>query len=149
MARSLADRIELYLKTLIERSEDKQIEIQRMELAETFSCVPSQVTYVVSTRFKPESGYLAESRRGGSGFMRIRKLEFYSMGQADNRADMWLLNLCRQKKLTERESLLASTFYHQALDSLPVTVEQKHLLLQQSVEHFLQLQENHGEPPSK
>ena len=149
MARSLADRIELYLKTLIERSEDKQIEIQRMELAETFSCVPSQVTYVVSTRFKPESGYLAESRRGGSGYMRIRKLNLYSMSQADDRADLWLINLCRQNKLTEREVLLASTFYHQALESLPVAVEQKHRLLQQSVERFLTLQENHGELPSE
>jgi len=142
MARSLTDRIEQYLKTLIERSEDKQIEIQRMELAETFSCVPSQVTYVVATRFGPESGYLTESRRGGSGYMRIRKVNLYLPQQEENRADLFLLNLCRQKHLTEREGLLASCFYHQALESLPMPTEQKLELLRQSVERFLKVQTN-------
>ncbi len=71
MKRSLADRIEQYLKVLIERSEDKKIEIQRSELAETFDCVPSQVTYVISTRFTETEGYFTESRRGGKGYVRI------------------------------------------------------------------------------
>ena len=65
MKKSLADRIEQYLKVLIARSEENQIEIQRSELAETFSCVPSQVTYVINTRFTEQEGYFTESRRGG------------------------------------------------------------------------------------
>ncbi|MGI6413272.1 MAG: CtsR family transcriptional regulator [Syntrophomonadaceae bacterium] len=73
MSRSLADRIEQYLSVLIERSEDKQIEIQRAELAETFQCAPSQVTYVITTRFTEKEGYITESRRGGKGFVRITK----------------------------------------------------------------------------
>jgi acyl-CoA hydrolase len=72
--KSLADKIEQYLKVLIDRSEGKQIEIQRAELAETFSCVPSQVTYVISTRFQEKFGYRTESRRGGKGFVRITRL---------------------------------------------------------------------------
>ena len=71
MKKSLTDRIEEYLKVLIERSGQKKIEIQRAELAETFNCVPSQVTYVIGTRFTEEDGYLTESRRGGKGFVRI------------------------------------------------------------------------------
>jgi transcriptional regulator CtsR len=69
--KSLADKIEQYLKVLIDRSEGKQIEIQRAELAETFSCVPSQVTYVISTRFQEKFGYRTESRRGGKGLLRL------------------------------------------------------------------------------
>jgi len=75
MKKSLADRIEEYLKVLIERSEENKIEIQRSELAETFNCAPSQVTYVISTRFTIEEGYHTESRRGGKGFMRIVRIE--------------------------------------------------------------------------
>jgi transcriptional regulator CtsR len=74
MKKSLADRIEQYIKVLIERSEEKQIEIQRAELAETFCCVPSQVTYVIATRFKEKYGYLTESRRGGKGYVRITRI---------------------------------------------------------------------------
>ncbi len=73
MKKSLADRIEQYLKVLIERSEEKQIEIQRAELAETFCCVPSQVTYVIGTRFTEREGYTTESRRGGKGYVRITR----------------------------------------------------------------------------
>jgi transcriptional regulator CtsR len=75
MKKSLADRIEQYLKVLIDRSEDQQIEIQRSELAETFNCVPSQVTYVISTRFTEIEGYLTESRRGGKGYVRISRFQ--------------------------------------------------------------------------
>ncbi len=71
MKKSLADRIEEYIKVLISRTDDKTIEIQRIELAETFACVPSQVTYVLSTRFTEKEGYLTESRRGGCGYVRI------------------------------------------------------------------------------
>ncbi|WP_054693620.1 CtsR family transcriptional regulator [Syntrophomonas palmitatica] len=78
MKKSLADRIEQYLKVLIDRSDEKQIEIQRAELAETFSCVPSQVTYVLNTRFTEDEGYVTESRRGGKGYVRITQFRFDS-----------------------------------------------------------------------
>ena len=44
-------------------------------LAEQFSCVPSQINYVISTRFSPERGYVVESRRGGGGYIRIRRVK--------------------------------------------------------------------------
>ncbi|MBO8141273.1 MAG: CtsR family transcriptional regulator [Firmicutes bacterium] len=68
---SLADRIEAYLMHLLARSQDGYVEVRRGELADRFSCVPSQVTYVLATRFTPERGFVVESRRGGGGFIRI------------------------------------------------------------------------------
>ena len=51
------------------------VELQRAELANRFNCVPSQINYVISTRFSPEHGYIVESRRGGGGFIRITRVE--------------------------------------------------------------------------
>ena len=50
-------------------------ELQRADLANRFKCVPSQINYVISTRFSPEHGYIVESRRGGGGFIRITRVE--------------------------------------------------------------------------
>ena len=59
----ISDEIEAFIKELL--STDENIEIQRNELAEQFNCVPSQINYVISTRFGPSQGYYVESRRGG------------------------------------------------------------------------------------
>lgn len=50
-------------------------EIQRNELASKIGCVPSQINYVITSRFTPEQGYFVESRRGGGGFIRITHIE--------------------------------------------------------------------------
>ena len=50
-------------------------ELQRSMLAERFNCVPSQINYVISTRFSPEHGYVVESRRGGGGYIRITRVQ--------------------------------------------------------------------------
>ena len=55
--------------------DDDYAEIQRNELAEHFNCVPSQINYVISTRFKPSQGYYVESRRGGGGHITIKKVK--------------------------------------------------------------------------
>lgn len=68
---TLANRIEDYLKALLRQSGNGSIEIQRADLAEKFRCVPSQISYVLETRFSPERGYLVESKRGGGGYIRI------------------------------------------------------------------------------
>jgi len=49
-------------------------ELRRAELASRFNCVPSQINYVISTRFSPEHGYIVESRRGGGGYIRIKRV---------------------------------------------------------------------------
>lgn len=68
---SLADHIERYIKTRLQQSGDRVVEINRAQLADDFSCVPSQINYVLTTRFTVDSGYIVESRRGGGGYIRI------------------------------------------------------------------------------
>ena len=51
------------------------LELQRSDLAQRFNCVPSQINYVMSTRFSPEHGYIVESRRGGGGYIRITRVQ--------------------------------------------------------------------------
>lgn len=71
--RNMSDMIEEYLKSAI--SEDGRIEIQRNELANLFDCVPSQINYVINTRFTIQHGYAVESKRGGGGYIRIIKVQ--------------------------------------------------------------------------
>ena len=68
----MSDIIEEFIKELFD--EEDSIEIQRNELAEQFKCVPSQINYVIATRFKPSQGYYVESRRGGGGHITIKKV---------------------------------------------------------------------------
>lgn len=70
---NLADVIENFLKNLIEEA-GNILEIQRNDLANKFQCAPSQINYVLSTRFTIERGYIVESRRGGGGYIRIKKV---------------------------------------------------------------------------
>lgn len=72
--RNISDVIEDYLKKILEESKKGYIEIQRNELADKFQCVPSQINYVINTRFTIEKGYVVESKRGGGGYIRIRKV---------------------------------------------------------------------------
>ena len=68
----MSDMIEEFIKDLF--NEKDYIEIQRNDLAEQFNCVPSQINYVISTRFQPEHGYYVESKRGGGGHITIKKV---------------------------------------------------------------------------
>ena len=63
----MSDVIEDFIKDLFDEDDSDLIEIQRNELAQHFNCVPSQINYVISTRFKPSQGYYVESKRGGGG----------------------------------------------------------------------------------
>lgn len=78
--RSASEIIEQYLKQILMQSPNGVIEIQRNELADQFQCVPSQINYVISTRFTLEKGYIVESKRGGGGYIRIRKVTLGPQG---------------------------------------------------------------------
>lgn len=69
---NLSDLIENYI--MDEMRKQKEIELKRSEIAQKFNCVPSQINYVISTRFIPELGYYVESRRGGGGYIKICKI---------------------------------------------------------------------------
>lgn len=69
----LTSLIEDFIKEMM-AEEDGTIELKRNELASRFGCVPSQINYVISTRFSPERGYIVESRRGGGGYIKIQRV---------------------------------------------------------------------------
>ncbi|MGM9526501.1 MAG: CtsR family transcriptional regulator [Peptococcaceae bacterium] len=71
----MSKQIEEYIKSLLEQESAGVVEIQRNFLSEYFHCVPSQINYVLSTRFTPVQGYMVETRRGGGGFVRIVSLQ--------------------------------------------------------------------------
>ncbi|WP_376766199.1 CtsR family transcriptional regulator [Bacillus haikouensis] len=75
MMRNISDIIESYLKNVLELSESEIVEIKRSEIADKFQCVPSQINYVINTRFTIERGYVVESKRGGGGYIRIMKVK--------------------------------------------------------------------------
>ncbi|TFJ44958.1 CtsR family transcriptional regulator [Carnobacterium divergens] len=70
---NMSDIIEAYLKQVLGVHE--QIKIRRSEMANQFNCVPSQINYVINTRFTVQQGYLVESKRGGGGYIRIIKVK--------------------------------------------------------------------------
>lgn len=70
----ISDLIAGFIRDALDDS-DGVLELQRNDLAERFHCVPSQINYVMSTRFSPEHGYIVESRRGGGGYIRIMRVQ--------------------------------------------------------------------------
>ena len=70
----LSDAIEKFIKTMLTQDE-QEVELKRNELAQYFNCAPSQINYVLATRFTPDHGYIIESRRGGGGYIRIFRME--------------------------------------------------------------------------
>ncbi|HHY16272.1 MAG TPA: CtsR family transcriptional regulator [Firmicutes bacterium] len=71
---TLADHIEAYIKRMLRESQTNSIELSRAQLADSFACVPSQINYVLTTRFSLERGYVVESRRGGGGYIRVGRV---------------------------------------------------------------------------
>jgi len=66
----ISDSIEQFIKDML-GEDSPEVELKRNELAEYFGCAPSQINYVLATRFSPSQGYLTESRKGGGGYIRI------------------------------------------------------------------------------
>ena len=95
----LSDSIEQFIKELL-NEESTEVELKRNELAEYFGCAPSQINYVLATRFSPDHGYLTESRRGGGGYIRIVRVV-----QAGSQRLMYLVNDRIGDSLEEEECL--------------------------------------------
>ncbi|NHM33342.1 CtsR family transcriptional regulator [Neobacillus terrae] len=77
--RNISDIIENYLKKVLEMSDEDLVEIKRSQIADKFQCVPSQINYVINTRFTVERGYIVESKRGGGGYIRIIKVQAHDL----------------------------------------------------------------------
>lgn len=125
--RSLVSEIESYLKSLLRESPEGWIELRRKDVAELFDCVPSQITYVINTRFGLRNGYVVQSRRGGGGFIRICSLFTAPEGalsghiekKVDEDARVALCTLARRGFFSKREFLILSTALEVLESSLP------------------------------
>jgi len=139
---TLSDSIEDYLKKLLSLSSRYYVDIRRYELSRKFFCAPSQINYVLSSRFSPERGYLVESRRGGKGYIRIYRLEplqsrtWMEMVEQLTSADFnpvkamqFLKRGSEEKIITQREARLLETMLKDDLyNGLPVMKAQVHAL---------------------
>lgn len=127
-SRNVSDIIERYLKEIL--AESRQVEIKRSEVAERFDVVPSQINYVIKTRFTVQDGYLVESKRGGGGYIRIEKVDLVSdarildqlidmVGDQLSAADaLHIVQTLYENKLLSRKegSLLLTVMGHDALN---------------------------------
>ncbi|MBC7765750.1 MAG: CtsR family transcriptional regulator [Hyphomonadaceae bacterium] len=112
---SMSDVIEQFIKDLVSRS-DGVAEIRRNELANIFHCVPSQINYVIATRFNAQHGFLIESKRGGGGYIKIHQIQIskgnhfmhfmqcigHTLSGRD--AGLMIQNLYDYEYITEREA---------------------------------------------
>ena len=128
-----SEEIEEFLKDMLKQTENNMIEIQRNILAQQFDCAPSQISYVLTTRFKDNKGYIVESRRGGGGSIKIYELKMKSDKQIDElisrsigesvtkfKAYDMLNHLFNKKIITERESqIIKRTISDRALSLIP------------------------------
>lgn len=131
----ISDNIEEFIKSLFE--EDDFIEIQRNELAEYFNCVPSQINYVISTRFGPRQGYYVESRRGGGGYIKIKKVNITksnylmhiitNIGEkiSSNEVDIFISNFISYNIISEKEAKLLKVATSDNVLAIPVDIRDK------------------------
>ncbi len=130
----ISDLIEEFIKDMLKT--DDELEIQRNELAEHFNCVPSQINYVISTRFKPSQGYYVESKRGGGGHITIKKINvtqsnyimhlINSIGDTltSNEVDIFISNLLSDEIVTKKEArLLKVATSDNVLRSVPIDIK--------------------------
>ena len=133
----ISDSIESFIKEML-GEDSPEVELKRNELAEYFGCAPSQINYVLATRFSPDQGYLTESRRGGGGYIRIVRVirsddqqlgylirERIGDSLSEEDAMRLLTSLRNQGALTEEDAgLMAAAVSGRAL-SVPVSAEVK------------------------
>nr|WP_034436580.1 CtsR family transcriptional regulator [Negativicoccus succinicivorans] len=129
----VADRIERFIMRRFLEEKAQEIILQRKEIADALNCAPSQISYVLSTRFSPEKGFSVESRRGLGGFIRITVIRPL-VGEDNDRLtiadiDKALYNLLQEAVITQREA----QFLHEAFLTIWQETEgnmRRHLMLQ-------------------
>ena len=110
---NLTSAIENYINELLDvESNESKISLRRKELAQSFGCVPSQINYVLRSRFTPEKGYLVESQRGGHGYIRIVRLSYESA----------------ESRVEHIEKIVGNTLTEQDCKKLLVTLQDRGLI---------------------
>lgn len=126
----MSDLVAQYILEMLD-AQNGSAEIQRNELAGNLGCVPSQINYVITSRFTPEQGYIVESRRGGGGFIRISRVKMdkgtalmhiiNSVGDTLDRAtaEVMLRNMLQRQMLElETAKVIASALSDRTLRSV-------------------------------
>ncbi len=109
----ISDEITAYILRMMEQADNGAAELRRNELAEELGCVPSQITYVLTSRFTPQQGYVVESRRGGGGYIRIRRVS----AQREATPLMHVINSIGDELVpAAAEAILQSMVYQEFLD---------------------------------
>lgn len=133
MNRSISDVIEQFIMSSLD--DNDFIELSRNDLAKFFSCVPSQINYVLNTRFTINRGFVIESQRGGSGYIKLTRmhdndsnflknsLAYCSKPMTVLEANQLLQNMFEKKLINERETnLLKSIISAKALNN-PINID--------------------------
>ena len=132
--KNMADAIESFIVGQLLAASKNTVLVQRNELADRLSCAPSQISYVLSTRFTPEKGYLVESRRGSGGFIRIVRIlpveEQEQEPDVDEILQYWHVN----RMLTAREYELL----HYLMGIMDVSEREKRQILRQAVKRMVE-----------
>lgn len=131
----ISDLIEVFIKELLEDTNNRVVEIQRNELASYFQCAPSQINYVLTTRFTLDKGYFIESRRGGGGYIKISKVDMDKhryfkifvdeIGNAVSKMKAtFIIRILKEKELiTDRESLIIAAAISDRSISTPINIK--------------------------
>lgn len=131
--RNISGIIEQYLKQVIDLSNNNVIEIKRNEIADRFECVPSQINYVINTRFTLERGFVVESKRGGGGYIRIIKVKLHDdidiidqmlhmidHSVAQGNAESMIIRLLEEGIITGREAKLMLSVLDRSVLSMDI-----------------------------
>ena len=78
---NITAEIQKYFTQLFSQTTESHIVISRKDVAARFGCVPSQINYVIRSRFAPENGFLIESQRGGHGYIKIMRISFKNVDE--------------------------------------------------------------------
>jgi len=130
----LSDSIEQFIKELM--CEEAHIELRRNELAQHFGCAPSQINYVLATRFSVDHGYIIESRRGGGGYVRIVRMQEREEGNLleallkrvgnsvdEDTANAIIIHLSDLKLVTGKEAALMRSAVSRNALALPISAK--------------------------
>ncbi|MCW6682501.1 CtsR family transcriptional regulator [Aerococcaceae bacterium NML160702] len=123
----MSDIIEAYLKEFLKHNE--HVEIKRSDIAEQFDCVPSQINYVINTRFTQAHGYLVESKRGGGGYIRILKVQLIDeVAQIDQMIELVGERISQRNGINIIETLIERQLITQREGTLILSVIEKSVL---------------------
>ena len=146
MNNNMTDILEQYIKSLFNEATEDHIIIKRSNVAQKFDCVPSQLNYVIKTRFTPEHGFIIESKRGGGGFIRITKITLhtnkdyidYLIETVDNET-IEVEEAIRLAKILLEKNYIDKFDYNHFIDSIEVITSVHNQFLENTSENNVEL----------